>query len=826
MKGIIMAGGKGSRLRPLTCDRPKPLVPIVNKPVMEYAIELLRFYGVTEIGVTLQYLPEKIVDYFGDGKAWNVNLYYFVEENPLGTAGSVKNAEDFLDETFIVISGDALTDFNLASALDFHHQKQSKATIVLTTVENPLEYGVVITGSEGQIVKFLEKPDWGEVFSDQVNTGIYILEPEILTLIPQKQFFDFSKDLFPLLLKHKMPLYGKVLDGYWCDIGNLEQYYDAHRAFLAGEIKLVPSGIYQGDGIWVGQGTKLDSSVSLKGPLFLGDHCRVGSDVMLGPYTVLGNNVQVKERASIKKSILWDGCYIGKESELRGAVVCNMVGLEKGVSVFEGAVIGDHTIIERDSMIKPQVKIWPYKRLEKGAVLNKNFIWGAKGKKQLFNSLGIPGPFNREITPEVSVRLGAAYGSIFPINKKVAIAYDGQSGISMLKAAFMAGIQSTGVNIVDLGNIPFSGLRYGVEALALEGGVHLHLDDFEPGKTWFRFVSKDGYLFNKGEVRRLEDIYAREDVRRVDIEDLGLNYPLGNIEGIYADYLLDRVNRDLIKEQQFSLVVGTNLSSLTTFLPQLLKRLGVNVLGITGLPDTETIPSTSVPEALKNLANEVIARGGNLGAYLDSQGVRLFLVDEKGQILDENMYLLLVALIIFKKNPQAKVAVPVTAPQAMEVLAENFGGEIIRIKTGDAQLMEVVKELRFSKLQGDFNQQSLQFDGLLSLLKILEYLAESKQSLSALVEEIPKFYMEMQTIACPREAGGKFMRKIIEEKGKNKIELVDGIKIYEDDSWALILPDPDEPAYRIYSESFSQEAASELTAFYVNKVKDFLRNMD
>ncbi|WP_129588641.1 nucleotidyltransferase family protein, partial [Moorella stamsii] len=219
MKAIIMAGGEGSRLRPLTCKRPKPLVPVANRPVMEYCVDLLRDLGIKEVGVTLQYLPRLIEEYFGDGSDFGLHLHYFVEDKPLGTAGSVKNAASFLDETFVVVSGDALTDFDLRPAMAKHKENRALATLVLTTVDNPLEYGVVITNPDGSIRSFLEKPSWGEVFSDRVNTGIYILEPEVLELVPEGESFDFSKDLFPRLLKDKKPLYGITLSGYWCDIG-------------------------------------------------------------------------------------------------------------------------------------------------------------------------------------------------------------------------------------------------------------------------------------------------------------------------------------------------------------------------------------------------------------------------------------------------------------------------------------------------------------------------------------------------------------------------------------------------------------------------------
>jgi len=238
MKAVVMAGGEGTRLRPLTCNRPKPMVPIVNRPVMEHIINLLKEQGIKEIFVTLYYLPQVIQDYFGDGSDFGVKIKYYIEETPLGTAGSVKQIEKELDDTFVIISGDALTDIDLSKAIDFHKKKESLATLVLTQVEEPLEYGVVVTEEDGKIKHFLEKPDWSEVFSDTVNTGIYVLEPECLQFFEHGINFDFSKDLFPLLLAKEYPLYGYLTSDYWCDVGNIEQYRQAHNDVLDGKVHI------------------------------------------------------------------------------------------------------------------------------------------------------------------------------------------------------------------------------------------------------------------------------------------------------------------------------------------------------------------------------------------------------------------------------------------------------------------------------------------------------------------------------------------------------------------------------------------------------------
>src|SRR5580700_7370954 len=236
MKAVIMAGGEGTRLRPLTSHRPKPLAPALNLPIMEHIVLLLKQHGITEIVVTLHYLADEIQGYFGDGSEWGVNLIYSVEDTPLGTAGSVKQAEDDLkDDTFLIISGDALTDIDIDKAIAFHREKKSLATIVLSHVHNPLEFGVVITDDEGSIRRFLEKPSWGEVFSDTVNTGMYILEPSIFKTMQADTPYDWSQDIFPRLLQEEQSMYGYVMDEYWTDVGSLQQYRQAQYEMLQGK---------------------------------------------------------------------------------------------------------------------------------------------------------------------------------------------------------------------------------------------------------------------------------------------------------------------------------------------------------------------------------------------------------------------------------------------------------------------------------------------------------------------------------------------------------------------------------------------------------------
>ena len=328
MKSVIMAGGEGTRLRPLTCNIPKPMVPIVNKPVMEHIIELLRKHNLTDIAVTLQYLPNIIKNYFNDGREYDVNLRYYVEDKPMGTAGSVKNAEDFLDDTFIVISGDALTDIDLKKAIDFHFSKKSMATLVLKKVEIPLEYGVVVTDESGRITRFLEKPSWGEVFSDTVNTGIYILSPEVLKYYNKDEIFDFSKDLFPLLLRQDKPMYGYVSEDYWCDIGDLNAYSQAHKDVLEKRVKVSIPGKEIKDGVWMGENCIIDDSVSIEGPCVIGANTKVKKGAALGKFSVLGDNNIIGEKSGIKE-VLYENTLLENNVQLRELLYAIKLNLDK-----------------------------------------------------------------------------------------------------------------------------------------------------------------------------------------------------------------------------------------------------------------------------------------------------------------------------------------------------------------------------------------------------------------------------------------------------------------------------------------------------------------
>ncbi|HEX6607012.1 MAG TPA: sugar phosphate nucleotidyltransferase, partial [Chloroflexia bacterium] len=424
MKAVVMAGGEGSRLRPLTLRRPKPMVPVVDKPCMAHILDLLKKHGVDEVVVTLQYMAETIQEYFGDGSSLGLTIHYSVEESPLGTAGSVKQAEKWLDDTFLLISGDAVCDFDLTKAVEYHREKGSMATLVLKRMPNPLEYGVVIIDDEGHIKQFQEKPSWGEVFSDTVNTGIYVLDPKVLSYFKAGKVFDFSMNLFPMMLKKGDPMYGYVADGYWCDIGSIPDYMRSTGDLLAGQVDMPPAGKEVAPGVWAEDDVEIAPDAHLHGPIFLACGVKVKEGATIQGPAVIRDYTIVDTRAIVDRSIVWRNCYIGERAEVRGAILCRQVSVKSRAMIFEGVVVGDNTTVGEGAMIQPNVKVWPDKEIEAGATLSTSLIWGAQGRRNLFGRFGVTGVVNVDLTPEFTAKLGAAYGATLNRGAMVAVNRD------------------------------------------------------------------------------------------------------------------------------------------------------------------------------------------------------------------------------------------------------------------------------------------------------------------------------------------------------------------------------------------------------------------
>ncbi len=818
MKVIIMAGGEGSRLRPLTCDRPKPMVPIMNRPMMEHIVALLKRYDLTNIGVTLQYLPEQIKSYFDDGREFGVNMQYFVEDSPLGTAGSVKNSGNFLDETFLVISGDALTDFDLSKAIDFHRQKGGVATLVLTSVEKPLDYGVVIAEKDGRITQFLEKPSWGEVFSDTVNTGIYILEPEVLNFFEPGVKFDFAQDLFPLLMKKGFPLYGYIAEGYWCDIGNIQQYHQAHLDIFQGKVKTQFAERQVSQGVFVGDDVTIEQGAIIGAPVLIGNGARIGSGARIEDHTVIGPNAQVDACASVKRGLLWRNTHIGRRTEIRGAILCNRVQIQQGCSVFEGAVIGDDTVVEENSTVKPNIKIWPFKRVESGSIVSESLIWGTKPAKNLFGFDGVSGAVNLEVTPEMMAKLSAAYGSLLGEGSQVAVSSDDWKASRMLKDAAISGLLSAGIKVYDLGVTVTPITREAVKQLDVKGGVHIQLSREDNSNTKIKFFDAAGLDLAKGWERKIEQAYYREDFKRIQGIDVGETIKLTNYSEYYLENLLQTVDLQIFKNIRRRVLLAYPTAWLYSLLVPLLQQLNCEVYTVSA-PSGESLTLAKLEEHFAEVADTVRNLHLDLGVVMDPNAENIVLFDSQGRKVADELFLALASLLVFRSTAGGTVAVPVTAPDVIEKLAGQHKGRVIRTKTAPRSLMEA---LSVEGMQGEkFNSFDLSFDAIASLVKILEFLVNEDTSLAALIDSIPPFHVNKKDVACSWASKGTVMRRLIEETQGDDVELLDGVKVKHAEGWALVLPDSEKPVYRVYSEGFSEETAEELTDMYVKKIQQF-----
>ncbi|MDZ4721011.1 MAG: mannose-1-phosphate guanyltransferase [Roseiflexaceae bacterium] len=828
MKAVVMAGGEGSRLRPLTINRPKPMVPIVDRQVMAHIIELLKLHGITELVVTIQYLANAIQDQFGDGSSSGVHIEYSLEEQPLGTAGSVRHAEHLLREPFLVISGDALTDFDLSKLMAFHRASKAKATITLARVPNPLEYGVIIVDERGNVRQFLEKPSWGEVFSDTVNTGIYALDPDVFRYIEKGKLTDWSKDVFPKMLRANDALFGYIADGYWTDVGTIEEYMRANRDYLSDKVNLPRVGQKVFDDVWVDGDAEIAPDAQFHGPVFLGHGAKIKRGAIIYGPSVIRDYTIIDERATIDRSIIWRNSYIGERAELRGAIVLRQCNIKSRVVLFEGTVVGDQTVINAGAVIGANVKIWPSKEVDEGATISSSIIWGSQGRRVLFGRYGISGLVNIDLTPEFCAKLGAAFGATLPLGANVTINRDAHYTPRMLKRALIAGLPSAGVNAIDLDNVPIPVARFMTKSMNALGGVHVRLSPLDNRVVDIKLFDSQGLDIDTSSERKVESVFFREDYRRVYLQEIGRIVKAEHIERDYSEAFLKTLRPEALRAiaRDFNLVIDYANANATTILPHILRRLDVSVVELNANLDDTRIFQTmeEFEEGMDRLSRITPVLGARLGVRIDSGGERIFIVDDTGRRLPNILALAALTALTLAVNEGGTVAVPVTAPRAFEEIAARYGGNIIRTRTTLAALMRTAMTNPDLLLLGDGNGNYIfpsfvpHADGLFAVVKMMELLALRDTKLSEVVRELPRYHMSQARVPCRWEHKGKVMRILNQQYQDRKIEQVDGIKIDLGDEWVLILPDPDGPFFHVIAEGSSDDQSRILAEKYAGLV--------
>jgi mannose-1-phosphate guanylyltransferase / phosphomannomutase len=818
VKAVVMAGGEGTRLRPLTSNQPKPMVPVVGKPCMEHIVELVRDHGIEDVIVTVAFLPQAIRSYFGDGESLGVNIEYSVEESPLGTAGSVRLASGKLDETFIVISGDALTDVNVQHLVDFHKERGAAVTIGLKSVENPLEFGIVVTDDEGRIERFLEKPSWGQVFSDTINTGIYVLEPEVLRHVPADRPYDFSKELFPLLLEMGRPLYGYVFDEYWQDIGNLDQFRQANFDALDGAVNLNVTGIRIRGNIWVGEGVELDDLEQIEGPAFVGNYCRIAPGASVDPYSVLSASVTLREQARTSRSIIDAATYIGRSAVVEGAIVGRSCDIGSHVLVQEGAAIGDEVSLGAQSVIHPGVRIYPYKEVETGTQVTESVIWETRATTRLFGRNGVSGLINVDVTPEIAVRLAASLGTALKAGARVVCSRDAPPGCRMIKRAMIAGLNSTGVDVADLRVLPAAVNRHLLKTESFDAGFHVGISYTDAEVVEIRFFEQPGIQLTASMQKEIEKHFTRLELRRAAHNAVGsVSYP-ARVRETYAQDLLATLDRESIRERGFRIVVDYGYSAASYVLPLVLGPLRVEAISAHAfVADAAASGSATLRESVGQAKRLVPAVGADLGAVFDRAAERLFLIDEQGREVAVEQALLLFLRLIGTNGRRGKLAFPITVTSEVDRMAESSGLEVVRTPASLAELTEHAAhdDVVFAGAVGGgyvFPEFLPAYDSVASLCKLLELLAPTTRPMSELVGELPVSTLVHRQLPCPWALKGLVMRVLSERLRDRELDLTDGIKVFEKRGWAQVLPDPDEPVVHIYAEGQTEADSQALEA--------------
>lgn len=822
-----MAGGEGTRLRPMTTSLPKPLLPVANRPMMEHVLRLLRRHHLTETVVTVHFLGSMIRAYFGAGDDLGMSLTYATEEKPLGTAGSVKNASDAIsDDTFLVISGDALTDIDLTAVIDHHRATGALATVCLTRVPNPLDFGITILGEGGRIERFLEKPTWGQVFSDTVNTGIYVMEPEILDHIGEAENADWSGDIFPTLLAKGAPLYGYVADGYWEDVGTHRSYLKANYDALDGKVDVEIDGFQVSEGVWVGEGADVDPQVALKGPLCIGAYAKIDAGAELRDHTVIGHNVVVCEGAFVHRAVVHDNAYIGRHTNLRGCVVGKNTDVMRGARIDDGAIVGDDCTVEEEAVLHPDIKVYPSKTIEAGAVVNTSVIWESQGRQALFGPHGVSGIVNVEITPELVVRLASAYATTLRKGAAVVTARDTSRAARTLKRAAIAAFTASALDVVDLQVAASPVARLVTARQSAAGGLLIRTTSGRPDSVDLVFLDETGANVSASVQRQIERVLGRQEFRRAFPGEIGdLRFPASTTES-YVDGLLEAIARgpggssdaDRRIGDGLRVVIDAGRGTAGLLLANLLGRLDLDAFVVNaGLDEhspTETAEQRA--QALARLADIVASSQAAFGVRFDPFGERLSLVDDTGTVVPDDRALLLFVDLVAAEATGGHVALPVTTTRVAEQVAA-FHGVSIRWTTTAPEALAAAAAEPGLLLGGDGRggfvvpEFSTAVDAFAAFTRLVSVVARVGLPLSQINARIPTAHVVNVSVPTPWATKGAVMRAAIEAAGDRRIETTDGVRVIEPDgSWALVLPDPAEAVTRVWAEGSSAEHARAL----------------
>jgi mannose-1-phosphate guanylyltransferase/phosphomannomutase len=598
---------------------------------------------------------------------------------------------------------------------------------------------------------------------------------------------------------------------------------------FSGKVKAELPGQLREKNIWIGEGTQIDPSVHIRGPVVLGRNCRIKKRVSISELSCIGDNSIIEDEAALTRSIVWDNVYVGRRSRINEGCICSQGTLNANVVVSEGAILGEKSHVGQGAVIHPGVKLWPRKSVDAGATVSLSLIWGSRWPGSLFGFSGISGLANIEVTPDFALKLGAAFGAFLEKNAVVCTSRDAHPASRMLNRAVICGLVSVGVNVYDLRVTPLPLARYAIRNQGARGGIHARIAPNDSRSILIEFLDARGINIDKATERKIENIFFREDFRLTPMDEVGLiEFPARALEQ-YNEGFFNALNKDLLKAAKFKIVIDYSYGNASLILPHILGKLGCETVTLNAYLDA--MKARQVFEerfkSLRQLAHIVTTLDAHLGILMDLDAEKFELIDERGQIISGNRLLTLLAAMVLRHSGGGVVAAPVTAPSALEKISASLGAKIIRTKTDSRSLMHTAAlGARRIVLAGDnsggfiFPQFQPAFDAIFALAKILELMAVEKRPLSSIVDEIPPFFQAEASVRCEGEQKGRIMRRLIEENRERDVEMIDGLKIFLEDAWILILPNPVEPSLHLVSEAPTRDGAASILEEYLNHIEE------
>lgn len=814
-----MAGGAGTRLRPLTTAVPKALLPIVGEPMLARVIRLLSQHGVDRCVVTLQHQASVVLKYFSADRLEGVGLRFLTEPRPLGTAGSVRYAQAWLesDDDILVISGDCLTDMNLEDLGRRHHEARADITIALARRADPRNYGVVSIDADGWVQSMVEKPSWGEVSDDTVNTGVYIVSPSVLDTIPADEPSDWAHDIIPALLGRGARVQGVVMDGYWEDVGTFASYSRAQRDVLDGLVQSEVDAFEVAPGVLVATGAELSPDADVRPPVYIGPFAKIEADAIVGPYTVVGTNALVRSRAVVDHTVLHPNVYVGNDADLRGSIVGRATEIRRGARVLEGSVIADGCTIMDGAVIGTDVMIYPGKTIDEGAVVDESVVWESPAQRQVFSDSGVRGIVNVDMTPERIVRLAAAFATTLPKGATVSVGRDHSRAARALNRALAGALTAAGINLRDLRAVTTALVRNDTARYS-DGGVILRTTPGRPDSIDVLFLNSHGGEISSHQREAIERIFTRKEFRRPLPSDIGDIRTPHRVLDDYANDVEAEIAMEAIRRAHPRIVLDAGGGPSVGVLSMIMGRLGLDALTV-GAAMEEEAAADQAPyreAALRRLSGLVVSSGARIGARLGPTGERLSIVDELGRVIEDGRMLLIMLDLMAASRHSGCVAVPVTTSRLAEEVAAYHGTSVRRIGAGSAALAAAATEpdvILAGDGRGRFVLPALGPgpDAISALMMLLSLMADTDLSLSQLNARIPATSVIARTVTVPWHRRAGAMRAVRVHAEGTEVDTLDGIRVVHDDgSWCLVLPEDDQACLTLYAEAADAATAERL----------------